>query len=111
MWKDDKDEIDNLYVNLKKIKKFPTRCPVCGKNSAHLYMNIHNFETRRGGLWVWCSECYTFSHSSIYVPEYWENSLSVELEKLCAVPEYLNEIKDEIDNHANMIINNMENAY
>lgn len=50
-------------------------------------------------------------NSSIYVPEYWQNSLSVELEKLCAVPEYLNEIKDEIDNHANMIINNMENAY
>lgn len=106
MWKDDNDEILKLYVDLKKIKKFPTECPVCGKNSAHLYMDIHNSKTRRGGLWVWCSECYTFSHSSIYVPEYWENCPLVEDKKLCAVPNYLNEIKEIIDAHVDIIINN-----
>ena len=57
MWKDDNDKIEDLYVNLEKIKKFPTKCPVCNENDAHIYMQIYDKRTRRGGLWVWCSEC------------------------------------------------------
>lgn len=105
MWKDDNDKIEDLYVNIEKMKKFPAICPVCNKSNAHIYMQIYDNRTRRGGLWVWCSECYTFSHGSIYVPEYWENCSLIENEKLCAIPDYLNEIKDAIDNHVNVILN------
>ena len=108
MWKDDNDKIEELYFKLKKIKKFPAMCPICKKNDAHIYMHIYDDKTRRGGLWIWCSECYTFSHSSIYVPNYWRNYPLVELEKekLSAIPIYLNEIKEVIDAHVDVIINN-----
>lgn len=70
-----------------------------------IYMHIYDDKTRWGGLWIWCSECYSFSHSSLYIPEYWENCALIELEKLSAIPIYLNKIKDKIDNHMNMIEN------
>lgn len=105
MWKDDNDKIEELYLKLKKIKKFPAICPVCKKNDAHIYMHVYDDKTRRGGLWIWCSECYTFSHSSIYVPEYWKNCALVEDEKLCAIPTYLDEIRNIIDTHVDVIIN------
>lgn len=57
-------------------------------------------KTRRGGLWTWCSECHTFSHSSINVPEYWKNCPLVQAEKLCTIPAYLDEIREIIDAHA-----------
>ncbi len=106
MRKDDIGKIEELYLNLKKIKKFPTICPVCKKNNAHIYMHVYNDKTRRGGLWIWCSECYEYSHGSIYVPEYWKNCPLVEVEKLCAVPTYLDEIREIIDKHVSTIMNN-----
>lgn len=102
MWKGN-DKIDELYLDFIKIKKFPTICPICKKNSAHIYMHLHDAQTRRGGLWIWCSECYTFSHSSFHVPEYWENCPLVEHEKLCAIPDYLEQMKKIIDTHVNTI--------
>lgn len=104
MWKDGNDKIEELYINLKKIKKFPAICPICYGNNAHVYMHVYNDKTRRGGLWIWCSECYAFSHSSIYVPEYWENCPSVDFEKLCAIPAYLEENKSDIDDWLNKSI-------
>ena len=104
MWKDDNDDILRVYTQLGTNTKFPAQCPVCRKKGAHLYMHIHDSKMKRGGLWIWCSECYTFSHSSIYVPNYWRNLPEVEVNKLCAIPEYLEEIKDFIDNHVNEIM-------
>ena len=31
MWKDDNDKIEELYLDLKEIKKFPAICPICKK--------------------------------------------------------------------------------
>lgn len=100
MWKDDNDKIGELYVNRSR-EKFPAICPVCKKSDAHMYMHIYDDETRRGGLWIWCSECHIFSHSSIYVAEYWKNCPLVEEEKLYAIPAYLDEMRDIIDAHVN----------
>ena len=69
-------------------------------------MHVYDDKTRRGGLWIWCSECYTFSHGSIYVPEYWGNCPLVESEKLCGMPVYLDEIREIIDTHVDTIMNN-----
>jgi hypothetical protein len=104
MWKDNNDDILRVYKQLGEIPKFPAKCPVCKKESAHIYMHLYNLKTNRGGLWVWCSECFTFSHSSIYVPKYWKNSPQVEGDKLYAVPKYLEEKKDFIDRHVNEIM-------
>ena len=106
MWKDDNDKIEELYLNLKSVIKFPAICPICKKNNAHIYMHVFDEKTRRGGLWIWCSECYAFSHASIYVPEYWKNCPLVEAEKLCAIPAYLDEIREIIDAHVDDIMNN-----
>lgn len=106
VWRDDNDRINDLFLNLRSIKHFPAECPIRKRNSAHLYMDIHNPNTRRGGLWVWCNECYTFSHCSIYVPEYWETSTMISKEKLCAIPDYLNHISDVVDAHVNRILAN-----
>lgn len=105
-WRDgDYYLMDELYSNLKKRIKFPAICPVCKKNDAHIYMHFYD-ERRRGGLWTWCSECETFSHGSLRVPEYWENCPFVEAGKLCAIPDYLDEMKEIIDAHVNDIIKN-----
>lgn len=105
MWKDNNNKLEELYINFKKIKKFPTICPICKKDKSHIYMHIYDEKTRRGGLWIWCSECQTFLHGSIYVPDYWVNYPLIELEKLNAVPIYLEEMKDEIDRHTTKVAN------
>lgn len=35
MREDDNDNILKLYIQLKEIKRFPAKCPVCGKMNAH----------------------------------------------------------------------------
>ena len=105
MWKDDKDDIERIYTELKTIKKFPATCPVCNKLNAHIYMHIYDNKTRRGGLWIWCSECHSFSHCSIYVPKFWENCDLIEKEKLCAIPDYLEKMISIIDAHVNNVTN------
>lgn len=101
MWTDNNDEILKLYTQLDSGKKFPTKCPVCNNRSAHLYMHVENLKTRRGGFWVWCSECHVFSHGSIYVQDNWINYSGVNEEKLTATPGYLEKMKEEIDAHVN----------
>ena len=104
MWRDD-DKLIDIYRELKDIKTFPVRCPICEKKRIHLYMDVHNLKTRRGGLWIWCSKCYSFLHSTIYVPQYWKNCPDVDAMKLCAIPDYLNDIREVVDMHINTLIN------
>lgn len=93
-----------IYAQLELKSEFPVRCPACKGESAHLYMHVHNVKTRRGGLWIWCSECHAFAHGSVYVPNDWGNCPEVEADKLCAIPEYLEEIKEVIDKHVNELM-------
>lgn len=104
MWKDDNDDIERVYLDFKKIKSFPTSCPVCRELSAHIYMHAYAERTRRGGLWIWCSECHSFWHSSVYVPKFWENCELIKNEELCAVPDYLEKRVGIIDTHANSML-------
>ena len=106
MWKDDNNKLQNLFSEFLKIGEFPHTCPICGNDDAHIYMHRYNQKTLRGGLWVWCSQCNSFSHSSIFVPDYWENCSSVVLENLSAIPCYLDDIKTKLDEHANYILKN-----
>lgn len=87
----------------------PYICPECGQRSVHLYMHVHDLNTRRGGLWIWCSSCRNFLHCSYYIPLNWNNFTGIELKKLNAVPAYLDELKVEIDMHLNMQITQNKN--
>lgn len=37
MWKDSNDKITELYVNLRKIEKFPAEYPLCKEQEGHIY--------------------------------------------------------------------------
>ena len=104
MWKDGNNDIFEVYKHLETKTKFPTKCPICKKNGAHVFMHIENVNSKRGALWIWCSECFVFAHATIYVPNYWENMLGVEEIKLAATPDYLEHIKLQIDEHVNHIM-------
>lgn len=103
MWIDDKGKYEKIYKNFDKINHFPTECPVCSRKSLHIYMHIYDDLTKRGGLWIWCSQCRTYLHGSIYVRKGWENSTIVDKNKLTAYPDYLDEIHDAIDIQVNTV--------
>lgn len=106
MWTDYDDKIiDNIFNSAEKSENAPFLCDTCKNKSVHLYMHIYNNTTGRGGLWIWCSSCHSFLHSSVYVPSGWENCLLAEKEKLCSPPICLENIKAEIDKHTNKMIN------
>jgi len=109
MWKDDY-KLQKIFNDFPKVEKFPCLCPICEKKDTHVYMQKYNQKTLRGGLWVWCSQCNSFSHSSIYVPAYWVNYPNLVLENLSAIPMYLDNMKVEIDRHVNYILKNIENG-
>lgn len=105
MWADYNDKIiDNILIDVEKSKNVPYVCEVCNNKTVHLYMHIYNDVTKRGALWIWCSSCHSFWHCSVYVPFGWKNCSLIEKDKLCALPIYLDNIKAEIDNHTNKLI-------
>ena len=105
MWKDYKNNIiEYIFQCIELSELAPYICPECDQRSVHLYMQVYNLNTRRGGLWIWCSNCRYFLHSSHYIPLNWINFPQVKIEKLSATPAYLDELKVEIDTHLNVHI-------
>lgn len=101
MWKDaDEDIIQLLDARQLRNGCCPRRCPVCQRQSAHVY--LHRFNGRRlGSGWAWCSLCQCYVHVRCYIPEWWTNLPAVEENGLAAVPEYLEGLKDSLDAHIN----------
>lgn len=103
MWIDN-DEILKLLDSAKLLsRKYPCRCPVCRKKTAHIFLQRFE-ESTIGGGWVWCSSCKNYSHCSYYVPDWWENIPTVDEERLESEPDYLEEKKDEIDAHVLQVV-------
>ena len=97
MWKDEKDNMLDILDEIEKGQaKFPTVCPVCGKQEAHLYMHKESGENI-GGLWVWCSSCKNYIHATYQIPQWWKNSLEIKESELSPNPQYLEENKDFLD--------------
>ncbi len=107
MWRDGKDvdSIDNIYASYINgdLKKFPTKCPLCGAVEAHIYMHRHKpkEDFSRGGYWVWCSKCRASQHGSCFVPEEWENIEEVPISELTSHPYFLEKNKTIIDEFLN----------
>ena len=102
MWKDD-DRIEiAIDAILKKVTKdVPLVCPICGKKQVHYYIHKWSEQSLRGGIWVWCSQCRCFSHGTIKVPEWWENSDSIPISQLNSLPDYLEDNKHKVDSYVN----------
>lgn len=101
MWNDN-DKIIEIFENCEDGKtKFPCFCPVCNSQSAHVYIHKHN--DRHCGIWTWCSNCGATSHLSGNTPQWWKNPDFIDPAQLCADPEYLEQMKDRIDEWVNTI--------
>ena len=102
MWIND-DKIMAIFDTADNGKiYFPCACPICDKNTAHIY--IHRHDDRRCGIWTWCSSCGSYSHMSGESPKWWKNPDFVDADRLCSEPEYLETISDKIDAWVNSIV-------
>jgi len=101
MWNDN-DKIIEIFskVNDNQIV-CPCVCPICHSQTGHVYIHKHN--DRHCGIWTWCSNCKASSHLSGKAPIWWENPDFIDSAKLCADPEYLDQLKDKIDEWVNTI--------
>ena len=104
-WIDDNNRLQ-AFLNVENDPMFPKKCPICGHQSGHLYYHLHS-ETH-AGIWAWCSSCKSFSHYSGYAPIWWKNPSFIEVEKLCAVPDYLDDKSNVIDQWLNELLNSRE---
>ena len=62
-------------------------CPVCGSPTLHHWFDKpRSFAAGRerdgfrgeGGLWEWCSSCYSYEHYSGLVPDWWVDVLTID---------------------------------
>ena len=102
-------ECDIVNSLLRKIMKndispMPQKCPSCNIYSSTLHIYFNSRGNQSGGVWIWCDACYRFSHGSIHPPNWWRNLSKIELQYLTGIPEYLNNVKDKIDTHWNLLL-------
>lgn len=106
MWHDDNDYIMKLLSILEKRYNdppFPASCPICGAKSGHIYMHRYDKESH-GALWIWCSSCHSFSHSSYKIPDWWINPNLFTIFDLHAVPDNLDEQAASIDDYISKLL-------
>ena len=101
MWLDN-EKIIEIYNKLNGNNKFPSECPNCKSESAHIY--FHSHKENRCGVWVWCSECGAFAHMSSYTPSWWKNPVFINEDELCSEPTYLESKAVDIDKWVNKLI-------
>ena len=100
MWHDN-EKIIKIYNGLSKNNKFPSECPNCKSESAHIY--FHSHKVNHCGVWVWCSKCGAFAHMSSYTPNWWKNPVFINEDELCSEPTYLESKATEIDEWVNSL--------
>ena len=102
MWRDDDRILAVLDNACEGEIKYPHKCPVCNCPSAHIY--IHGHDNKHSGIWIWCSSCNSYAHTSDKTPEWWKNPDFIDESQLCAEPEYLDKIAGDIDEWVNNTI-------
>lgn len=99
MWSDDRNLIMDLLDEGEG--NFPKVCPCCGEKDGHIFFYKNKEFEQLGSAWAWCGRCKEYSHSRHVIPKWWKNMGNVELSYLHAKPDYLNEIKNDIDKWVN----------
>lgn len=78
------------------------QCPVCGIRVLHRWFYAWKPDERTiqghrfvasGSQWQWCSHCRSFEHSSGLVPAWWSCDLVVDVTKLTAYPDAIEEAR------------------
>ena len=98
---ENREKIIEIYNDLSKNNKFPSECPNCKSESAHIY--FHSHKVNHCGVWVWCSKCGAFAHMSSYTPNWWKNPVFINEDELCSEPTYLESKATEIDEWVNSL--------
>ncbi|GKX32282.1 hypothetical protein SH1V18_47620 [Vallitalea longa] len=108
MWRDDDDRLDNIlnFIVHKRISQYPLICPICSTQELNFYMHRYKEHVHKGAIWIWCSNCKYFSHFSLVVPDWWENSNWIALEDLTALPINLESKREQISKHIKNTIGN-----
>jgi transcription elongation factor Elf1 len=103
MWKDSDDLLIYADENNLFSSMYPKTCPVCNHKSVHLY--LHRFEENDsiGAIWLWCSNCMSYTHAQFRIPNSWNNLATIDENALESDPEYLEGIFMDIDDHTNKI--------
>jgi len=80
-------------------------CPACGCKTLNRHYTLDGpipnagYSTKyvgSGGLWEWCSSCWTYEHSSALVPIGWRPELlHIDESKLTAEPEALQDALEQ----------------
>ena len=108
MWNDEDIRIQNIY-NMVCIDKqtVPLSCPICGKLHAHFF--IYRHDETHGGLWLWCSFCKSYTHGSMFIPDWWKNPDFIDSSLLMHNPDYLEKNAERIDDWVNTLIIELRN--
>ncbi len=88
----------------KPITNFPAKCPVCGKEHAHILMHRFSDRTGFGTFWAWCDNCFSYTHCSYRVPKWWINPAFLDLDRLDSLVDYPHELQDKIDSWVNKLL-------
>lgn len=108
MWKDDRDEIDDLWCGfLNKSDRYPCKCPICKKRDAHIC--VHRYQGKKGTAWMWCSECRHCTHGTMFIPGWWEDDDFIDIYRTASHPDYLETQKIAIDSYVNRVLDNTKN--
>lgn len=107
MWKNNDDFIELFECSAKKETEMSYRCPACGEKTAHIFFHRFEVDDIAGPAWSWCSSCKNYAHVRYMIPQWWTNLQEIDEESLCSTPEYLETIKDNIDNHMDKVIKNI----
>ena len=95
-WKDDmSNELDKIFIARINNQSIETNS-CCNKPELHIY--AHKWDDKFSSGWIWCSQCKKYSHlDGIKLPNNWNNCELIDVDKLCAVPIYLEQNKNIID--------------
>lgn len=103
-WRDDNGNLTDVLYGFYSGTSVAPNC--CGNPDVHFYVHRFRLSSERGSAWVWCSNCKKYVHlDGFSVAANINNCADVDSSKLCAVPDYLEQMKSIIDLH-NTSINN-----
>ena len=102
LWHDESDILDSAAINVLS-SKAPLIASCCALPEVHLHAHRGwGNRTDRCSAWIWCSHCGLYSHlDGIPIHPDWKNNPEVDFYKVCAVPKYLETVKDSVDKHLN----------
>jgi hypothetical protein len=105
VWNDNDDRIFDVFsfITEGNVINAPVKCPICEENQVHIHMHRYVDTEEKGAIWIWCSTCHVCTHGTLRLPSWWENNRDIVIDRLESHPNYLENIKDLVDEHLNSL--------